>query len=224
MPNARRDLALWWAGLLLLAGCQALPGTSGNGTASCPADFKTCQGAQDCFSTCMCETKNQSSCSKQCGPSDAPRVSDLDEASWQQDWTAFEDQVLELTNRARSKSGCCGQSDCFPAAGALTLDPALRRSARAHAADMAARNYFSHDTPEGLTPFDRMREAGFRGCALGENIAAGQPTPEVVVDSWLQSPGHCHNIRDPNFDRLGVGYHPLPGSKYGHFWAQNFGG
>ncbi len=172
----------------------------------------------------MCERADPSACDDQCGAPAAPRVTDLDESSWQPDWAAFEDQVLALTNRARAQAGCCGSDGCFEPAGALALDPDLRRAARAHALDMATRDYFAHDTPEGLSPFDRMREAGFHGCAMGENIAAGQPSPESVVDGWLQSPGHCANIRDPSYTQLGVGYHPSSGDALGHFWVQSFGG
>jgi uncharacterized protein YkwD len=89
---------------------------------------------------------------------------------------------------------------------------------------MATRNYFSHESPEGVTPVDRMREGGFRGCATGENIAAGQPNPELVVQGWLESPGHCANIREPRFNRIGVGYQPMPSNHFAHFWVQNFGG
>ena len=104
------------------------------------------------------------------------------------------------------------------------MNPQLRRAARTHAKDMAERDYFAHDDPDGLSPFDRMRESGFQGCAMGENIAAGQPSAEAVVDDWLNSPGHCANIRNPGFDQLGVGYQPVPNDGSGPFWVTNFGG
>jgi uncharacterized protein YkwD len=66
--------------------------------------------------------------------------------------------------------------------GLLTLrrEPALDAVARAHSQDMAARGYFAHETPEGLTPPDRLRRAGVSGITLaGENVGLtdrGDPT------------------------------------------------
>ena len=42
--------------------------------------------------------------------------------------------------------------------------------------------------------------------AIGENIAAGQRTPQDVVDGWIASDGHCANLMNPNFEELGTGY------------------
>lgn len=180
----------------------------------------TCELTNDCYSGCYCEQQDTARCEAECGPRGV-RVQDLDESEWRPEWSAFEDDVLERTNAARARGGCCGDEGCFPATPALVVDDALRRSARAHALDMDQRHYFDHDTPDGLTPFDRMREAGFRGCALGENIAVGQETPERVVKAWLESPGHCANMLSEGFGKLGVGYHPSAAQR--HVWVQNFG-
>ena len=71
--------------------------------------------------------------------------------------------VLALVNEARVDAGC----------GALTADPALAAVARAHSADMRDRDYFSHTSPEGLSPFDRAERAGI-DYSRAENIAFGQ--------------------------------------------------
>lgn len=208
--------------MLACIGCDAA--TPDQQPVECPPDAQTCAGASDCFSTCMCENANRSRCNSQCGASKHVSVTALDESGWDKDWVAFEDEVLKLTNQARTKDGCCGDEGCFKAADALMMNAQLRRAARAHAKDMADRGYFDHDDPDGLTPFDRMREAGFRGCAMGENIALGQPSPKAVVDAWLNSPGHCANIRNPVFDQIGVGFQPKPKNGDGPLWVQNFGG
>jgi uncharacterized protein YkwD len=168
----------------------------------------------------VCDGAQLDDCVQRCG-GDGPYVSALDEGEWSDDWQAFEREVLELTNAARTKGGCCADEGCFPPSQALALDPQLRRSARAHARDMADAKYFDHLSLDGRTPFDRMREAGFRGCAMGENIAAGQPTPASVMSDWLKSPGHCKNIREPAFEQLGVGFYELAPQRV---WVQNFGG
>lgn len=206
-----------------LAGCDDLlePPQQGFG---CSSDFETCNGANDCFATCMCNSGDDQRCAAQCDRGDAARVSDLDERDWPTQFASFGDEVLALTNQARATGGCCGNRGCFDPSGPLRLEPLLQTAARAHAKDMAERDYFDHDTPEGLDPFDRMREAGYRGCAMGENIAAGQTDPAEVVSGWLESPGHCSNILSPEFDALGVGYFEGMGGELQRFWVQNFGG
>ncbi len=117
--------------------------------------------------------------------------------------------VLALVNQARAGAGC----------GALTADPALAAVARAHSADMRDRGYFSHTTPEGLSPFDRARAAGI-GYARAENIASGQPDAAAVMEAWLNSAGHRANILDCSLTKLGVGVAEGPG---GPWWTQLFG-
>ncbi|HMI91360.1 MAG TPA: CAP domain-containing protein [Polyangiales bacterium] len=214
------------AGLLVFAGYSAGCGNDGGATMqlqSCPANYQTCQGASDCVSACVCEGSQLASCEQRCGDGDkgGPYVGALDESEWSEDWEAFEREVLERSNAARAKGGCCGDEGCFGASPALELEPKLERSARSHARDMGRAMYFNHVSEDGRSPFDRMREAGFRGCAMGENIAAGQPTPSSVMDDWLKSPGHCKNILEPSFEQLGVGYYELDGQSV---WVQNFGG
>jgi len=135
--------------------------------------------------------------------------------------TAYEQRVLELTNQARAQARACGTKS-FAAAPSVTFNANLRTAAYRHSKDMADRNYFSHTNPDGLNPFQRMQNAGYTNYrAAAENIAAGQTTPEQVMDGWLKSPGHCENIMNPNLRELGVGYHR--GGSYGHYWTQNFG-
>lgn len=209
-------LVAWCAG-----GCMGDDGIS-TGGGVCPPGG-TCTGAGDCYSGCYCELASTEQCQARCGPR-GTRVQDLDQSEWLPAWQAFEDDVVRLTNEQRAQGGRCGDEGRFAPAPPLQVDEELTRSARAHALDMAEAGYFSHDSADGRSPFDRMREAGFRGCAMGENIAAGQPSPEVVVDGWRDSPGHCRNMLAPTFDRIGVGYRPAPGQNTPHVWVQNFGG
>ncbi|WP_019587041.1 CAP domain-containing protein [Deinococcus apachensis] len=135
--------------------------------------------------------------------------------------SAFEQRVLELTNQARAQGRTCG-SQFFPAAAPLSYNAALRTAAYNHSKDMAVRNFFSHTNPDGLDPFARMRAAGYTNfTSAGENIAAGQSTPEQVVAGWLQSPGHCANIMNAGYRDLGVGYYA--GGSYRYYWTQDFG-
>lgn len=133
----------------------------------------------------------------------------------------FEKRVLELTNQARAQARTCGTT-AYPAAAPLAYNANLRAAAYNHSKDMATRDFFDHVNPDGLGPFQRMQAAGYTGFyTAGENIAAGQSTPESVVAGWLASPGHCANIMNKNFKDLGVGFYQ--GGRYGSYWTQDFG-
>jgi uncharacterized protein YkwD len=136
----------------------------------------------------------------------------------------MEEVVLLEVNKRRAAGAVCG-GKAYPAVSPLTMDPALRNAARRHSKDMATRGFFDHTNPDGQGMDDRIRAAGFLGAtATGENIAAGGSTPAGTVQQWMDSPGHCTNIMYAGFQKIGVGYFNGPGSKYGHYWTQNFAG
>jgi uncharacterized protein YkwD len=146
-------------------------------------------------------------------------------ADWDPEWVQFEEEVLLLVNENRAKAADCGVDGKFAAAKPVAMDPILRCSARLHSLDMFERDFFDHDNPDGLNPFERMANAGFVGSGGGENIAVGQQTPEEVMEAWMDSDGHCANVMRSAFATLGVGYHPGTGGRGldSHFWTQNFG-
>lgn len=121
-----------------------------------------------------------------------------------------EAKVVELTNGERAAHGC----------PALAADDRLGAAARAHSADMAARNYFDHVSQDGRSFVDRVKAAGYPSPGA-ENIAAGQRTAEAVVKGWMDSPGHRANILNCKLRALGVGM--ARGGSYGIYWTQNFG-
>ena len=57
---------------------------------------------------------------------------------------------------------------------------------------------------------------------VGENIAAGSPTPSDTMDLWVNSEGHYKNIISKDFTELGVGYYYDAGSPYKYHWVQIF--
>ena len=127
--------------------------------------------------------------------------------------TSFQSEVLRLVNEERAKSGL----------KALVLDSALSSVAQKHSEDMAKNNYFSHTNLSGLSPFDRIKNAGITYRTAAENIAAGQKTPAQVVKSWMNSDGHRKNILNGNFTKMGLGY-ATSNSGYGIYWTQVFTG
>ncbi|MDQ6814851.1 MAG: CvpA family protein [Bacteroidota bacterium] len=121
----------------------------------------------------------------------------------------LEAKMLVLVNEERQKVGL----------QPLTFDNEMLAVARAHSKDMFSRGYFSHITPEGLSPFNRMRKAKVRFFAAGENLALGQ-TLNICHRGLMNSPGHRANILNPAFGRVGIGI--LDGGIYGLMITQNF--
>ncbi|TSA88100.1 CAP domain-containing protein [Deinococcus detaillensis] len=139
-----------------------------------------------------------------------------------QDMTAEERMVLEQTNKARAVARTCG-GQSFAAAGPLTWNGYLAKSARAHSQDMADKSYFSHVGLDGSTMIKRDEAAGYSAWQeLGENIAAGYAIA-VVVQGWIDSPSHCKTLMDPKYKELGVGYVYKQGTQYGTYWTQEYG-
>lgn len=130
--------------------------------------------------------------------------------------------VLALVNQARAKPRRCG-SKSFPAAPPLMLSTMLSRAALAHAQDMAAHDHFEHTGTNGSTPAQRATLAGYQWRNVAENIAAGPATAELVVDGWLNSPGHCANIMGAPYTEMGVAFAVNDRSRAGIYWAQEFG-
>jgi len=108
----------------------------------------------------------------------------------------------------------------------VASDPRLDEAAQRHATDMLRRAYYSHRSPEGSTPQQRVRAAGYRDArVVGENIAKGLFTPEEVVRRWMKSYGHRRNmlLHDATHTGLGVAF----GENANGFevvWVQLFAG
>ncbi len=135
--------------------------------------------------------------------------------------TAFEAEVLRLTNELRARGTTCG-STTYGSKAPVRLSPELTEASRAYAVRMGEERFFAHVSPTGDDPGDRASAAGYAWRGYGENIAAGYSTPAAVVEGWRTSVGHCHNLMG-GFVHLGVGHAQVPGSPYGHYWVQMFG-
>ena len=103
--------------------------------------------------------------------------------------------ILALVNRSRVKAGL----------RALQVSAALTRAAQAKADDMARRDYFDHNSPEGRTPWDFLAAEGYRYSDAGENLAAGWRTDEELMQGWMASHGHRANILSRTFQETGIG-------------------
>jgi uncharacterized protein YkwD len=89
------------------------------------------------------------------------------------------------------------------------LDEMMTAVARAHAQDMAARDYLGHTSPEGERVRDRLRAAGLDLDRAGENYyVSTRPLDEAVAHtlSWFMSDApHRNNLLHEHYTRIGVG-------------------
>lgn len=118
-------------------------------------------------------------------------------------------KVIELVNAERASAG-------LPP---LTTTPELTRAANARAKEVATS--FSHTRPDGRDAFTVLADNGISYTTCGENMAAGQKTPEEVVESWMSSSTHKANILNANYTHIGIGYYNS-GSGYTYYWVQMF--
>lgn len=117
----------------------------------------------------------------------------------------FVSEVIRLVNEERAKEGL----------SALQTNDTINGAAQVRANELPT--LFDHTRPDGTTCFTALDDAGIRYGTAGENIAAGQATPEQVVNAWMNSEGHRANILNANFTTIGVGYNST-----GRYWVQLF--
>lgn len=111
-----------------------------------------------------------------------------------------DDGLLEATNTERLKAGL----------SQLSYDSTLDAAAQAKAEDMADRNYWSHNTPDGKEPWAFIDQTGYRYYKAAENLAYGFATSGGAVNGWMNSPGHRANILDPQLREVGFGIANIP--------------
>jgi uncharacterized protein YkwD len=113
--------------------------------------------------------------------------------------------VHAAVNRHRQSRGCAP----------LVWSEGAARAAQRHSEDMVRRRYFSHTSPDGTQPWDRMRAQGLSFTRAAENIAMNGGGAEATVRGWINSPGHRANIENCALTHTGVGV-------AGSYWTQVF--
>jgi len=114
-----------------------------------------------------------------------------------------EQQAVSLLNKDRAANG-------LPA---LKANSQLTRLAENYALDMAKRGFFSHNNPEGQSPFDRMKQAGISYKTAGENLAINTSV-SAAETAFMKSSGHRANILDSSYTEVGIGVVHSNGSVY----------
>ena len=138
------------------------------------------------------------------------------------DWRTAGREILRLANRARAQPRSCG-SRRFDAAPPLAWAPRLAAASLAHSRDMARHDDFAHRGSDGSRVDKRTSREGYRWRQVGENIAAGQGSPQQAMAAWLSSPHHCENIMAPGFVDMGAAYAIDADSRATIYWTQVFG-
>ena len=108
--------------------------------------------------------------------------------------TAEEQLALDLLNADRTTNGLAP----------LKLNLAVTAVAQRHAQDEINRDFFAHNNPDGLSPFDRMHAAGISFRYGGENLAINQDVT-AAQQALMNSPGHRANILSPDYTEVGIG-------------------
>lgn len=99
------------------------------------------------------------------------------------------------------------------------VQPNLEKAARAHSKEMVVKDYFSHDSYNGTSFDQRLKNFGYTPdgysyWTVGENIAYGsgsQGSPANIMNAWMNSTEHRHNILNGKFRQIGIGTY------YGNF-------
>ncbi len=174
-----------------------------------------------------------------------------DYASWDEDDRALEAGVLALVNQYRAEGRDCavakspvGSLEMDPllrCAARMHAQDMADRAFFSHGTwdDSAATcttsddcgqnngklcdNKIGSETPNRCLngPGVRLDSLDYDGNTWGENISGGNSTAAAVMTGWMNSSGHCNNIMNGNFTKIGVAH--VPGGPYGHMWVQVFG-
>jgi hypothetical protein len=102
--------------------------------------------------------------------------------------------LVNMLNQTRGNSGLL----------ALTENSKLDRAAQMKAEDMVQKEYFSHISPQGLTPWYWFLQSGYNYKYAGENLAIGFYDSSEAFNAWLNSPSHRENMLNKNYKEVGT--------------------
>lgn len=103
--------------------------------------------------------------------------------------------VVYFTNKYRL------ENDLTPLKENILLNIAAENKVK----DMFENQYFGHKSPSGLDAGSFVEGAGYSFIMVGENLAEGNfENDEILVQAWMDSPGHRANILHKKFTEIGV--------------------
>lgn len=108
--------------------------------------------------------------------------------------TITADEIVLIINKKRLENG-------LPE---LTVNQSLSLAAQQKAADMIAKNYWAHTSPDGITPWHFFKNVNYHYLYAGENLARDFIDSDSVVKAWLNSPTHRDNLLSGRYRETGV--------------------
>lgn len=108
-------------------------------------------------------------------------------------YSISQQSLLDHTNKAREEHGLAP----------LQLNESLVSAANGKAHHMIANNYWAHFAPDGTSPWNFIKDAGYGYIFAGENLAKGFTDSKSIVDAWLNSPSHRDNLLSDKYKDIG---------------------
>ncbi len=102
--------------------------------------------------------------------------------------------MVELTNGSRMEAGLAP----------LAINGKLAEAAREKANDMFKLQYFDHNSPNGTTPWDFIKSAGYEYRYAGENLAIDFISASGAHSALMESSPHRDNILNMNYTEIGI--------------------
>ncbi len=103
-------------------------------------------------------------------------------------------EIIRLVNEERNKEGL----------SELWENQKLNQAAFLKAQDMIGNNYFAHNSPSGVSPWDWFDQVGYQYKYAGENLAMNFSSALSVFKAWMKSDSHRENILSPRYNQIGV--------------------
>jgi uncharacterized protein YkwD len=86
----------------------------------------------------------------------------------------------------------------------LEINDELQKASMMKAKHLCENDYWSHISPDGVTPWDFFEDADFTYNTAGENLAKDFTNEQVLVSSWMSSLEHKNNILNKTYKYTGV--------------------
>jgi uncharacterized protein YkwD len=123
-------------------------------------------------------------------------VCSISMASADNPYSAEEQEMLDMVNEERTKHGL----------SPLKFNPTLNGVSSAHSKEMIEKDYFSHNSYDGTSFWQRLKDSGYNTNAAAENIAMTMPFDvERAHEKLMASSGHRKNILNPDYNEIGIG-------------------
>jgi len=105
-------------------------------------------------------------------------------------------EIINASNAARKELGL----------QPLFFSSKLTELAKQKTTDMQTMHYFDHYSPTGKSLKNFLNDINYKYIYAGENLAKNYSDDNELVQAWLNSPTHRHNMLHPDFNEVGVAF------------------